>query len=173
MMRESDYQSPWFELFFRLLDWPVTIPLLVGVLLFVFRVEIRAALNRSKIKLTWGDKSIELSELEDNIDQDLDPIKERLDALEAKLGSQEVEDKEEVDNPDESEQSQENEKQAVLTALSSKKYRYRTASGIVQDTNIPRAKVIKFLNQSSAVSKAQSRDGRQIYKLKTNGAKQK
>lgn len=73
-MRESDYQSPWFELLFRLLDWPVTIPLLVGVLLIVFRFELRSALNRSNIKLTWGDKSIELSELEDNIDQDLDPI---------------------------------------------------------------------------------------------------
>jgi len=172
-MRESDYQSPWFELLFRLLDWPVTIPLLVGVLLFVFRVELRAALNRSKIKLTWGDKSIELSELEDNIDQDLDPIKERLDALEAKLGSQEAEGKKEVDNSDGSAQLQEAEKNAVLTALTSKKYRYRTASGIAQDTKIPRAKVIKVLNQSSAVSKAHSRDGRQIYKLKTNASKQK
>lgn len=172
-MSEPDYQSPWFELLFRLLDWPVTIPLLIGVLLLVFRVELRAALNRSNIKLTWGDKSIELSDLEDNIDQDLDPIKERLDALEAKLGSQEAEGNEEIDGTDESAQLQEPEKKAVLTALTSKKYRYRTASGIAQDTKIPRAKVIKVLNQSSAVSKAQSRDGRQIYTLKANATKQK
>lgn len=89
------------------------------------------------------------------------------------MGSQEVEGKEEVDNFDESAQLQEPEKKAVLTALTSKKYRYRTASGIAQDTRIPRAKVIKVLNQNSAVSKAHSRDGRQIYKLKTNATKQK
>ena len=173
-MAEGSTQIPWLELVSRILDWPVTMPVLIVMLLIVFRTEMKAVLNRSNIKVSWGDKAIELNELEDNIDRDLDPIKEQLDALEAKL--QVLEEKENTKDDQEADSKETNrdnklsstESAAILKALSNKKYRYRTASGIAHDTNLPRTKIIKALGQIPTVQKASSRDGRPIFTLKAS-----
>lgn len=159
---ESISTFPWYELTLKLLDWPFLLFLVAIFMIFILRGQLKTLVKRSSLKISWGDKSIELNELSDNLDQDIDPIKERLDFIEEaldKLNCKEVSFKSEQA----SEPTPQQEKK-VINALNAKsKYHYRTAKGIARETKVPFSVASHILSRSKKVKVVKSRDGRELY----------
>jgi len=153
---------PWDQILLKMLDWPFLFFVLVVVLIIMTRDQLKGLINRSNIKITWGDRSIELNELADNVDQDLDPIKERLDLLEEQLQSmgsaQPNEPAEEAKQPTPAEI-----KKVINVALKNPKYKYRTVNGIAKEAKIPTVTAQKILGTNPNVRVVKARDGRELY----------
>ncbi|TWI61742.1 hypothetical protein LZ24_03420 [Desulfobotulus alkaliphilus] len=145
-----------------MLDWPFLFFVVLVVLIFMTKEQLKGLINRSNLKITWGDRSIELNELADNVDQDLDPIKERLDLLEEQLKSmgyaESNEPEEEVKQPTPAEVEK-----VVNVALKNPKYKYRTVNGIAKEAKIPKVTAQKILGTNPNVRVIKARDGRELY----------
>jgi hypothetical protein len=71
----------WEAVIVKLLDWPFLLFILLVVFLLLFRVHLIALLNRGDISIGWGDRTIRLRELSQNLDRELDPIRDELETL--------------------------------------------------------------------------------------------
>src|SRR5690554_1871220 len=141
---------PWDQILLKMLDWPFLFFVVVVVLIFMTKEQLKGLFNRSNLKISWGDRAIELSELADSVDQDLDPIKERLDLLEEKLksmgGNETTEPTQETAEPTEAEV-----KQVVNIALRNPKYKYRTVNGIAKEAKVSKVTAQRILGTSPNV----------------------
>ncbi|UAA38937.1 hypothetical protein KIH87_00755 [Paraneptunicella aestuarii] len=155
-------QSEALQIVLKLLDWPFLLFILVSTLIYVTRRQIRNLVDRSNLKITWGDRSIELSDLADNLDQDLDPIKERLDALEEQMKTmgKTTPDKEKFTQKEPTELEID---KVLNVALKNPRFKYRTLDGIAKDVKIPKDKVQQILGSNPQVQVLKARDGRQLY----------
>lgn len=153
---------PWDQILLKMLDWPFLFFVVVVVLIFMTKEQLKGLFNRSNLKISWGDRAIELSELADSVDQDLDPIKERLDLLEEKLksmgGNETTEPTQETAEPTEAEV-----KQVVNIALRNPKYKYRTVNGIAKEAKVSKVTAQRILGTSPNVRVVKARDGRELY----------
>jgi hypothetical protein len=59
---ESISTFPWNELILKLFDWPFLLFLVTAFVIFILKEQLKTLVNRSNLKITWGDKSIELNE---------------------------------------------------------------------------------------------------------------
>jgi len=161
---ESISTFPLNEIILKLFDWPFLLFLVTGFVIFILREQLKTLVNRSNLKITWGDKSIELNELSDNLDQDIDPIKERLDFIEEAL---EKLNKEEVSlRTEPTSEPTPQQEQKVITALDAKpQFHYRTAKGIARDTKVPFSVASHILSRNKKVKVVKSRDGRVLYSV--------
>lgn len=82
------------QILLALLDWPVLFTVSFFILLLMFRADIRQLFTRGRISLTWGDKNFEVSDLPEELDEnfapiadDIEDLKQRIQALEAALAN--------------------------------------------------------------------------------------
>lgn len=66
----------------RLLDWPFLGAVLILVLFFALRGQIRALIDRRSIKIRYGETEIEVNDLPESIDQDFAPVRDKVEELE-------------------------------------------------------------------------------------------
>src|SRR6266404_3330161 len=72
----------WLDITLKLLDWPFLLLVVVLVIVFLFRRQLTALFNRGDILISWGEgRSIRLRELADKIDQEIDPLRDDVEAL--------------------------------------------------------------------------------------------
>ncbi len=148
----------------KLLDWPFLLFLLVLIFFYVNRKKITALFDKPNIKFTWGDRSIELSELGDNLDQDIDPIRERVEALEEQLSSI-LKNGSKPSNSESEEPTEEEIKKVVQGPLQNKKYRYRTVMGVAREANISKSKAQRILRNTPDIKIVTARDGKELYRV--------
>lgn len=75
-------RSAWLEIVLKLLDWPFLLAVVLMAFVLIFRRRLTALLNRGDIQFSWGDgRSIRLRDLADKIDQELDPLRDDVEAL--------------------------------------------------------------------------------------------
>ncbi len=172
----------WEQVILKLLDWPFLMFILIVVLVYFTRNELKGLISRSNVKITWGDRAIELNELADNVDQDLDPLKERVEQLEYKL-QQLVEHASSADDSGDVEESFADEPcppppepgdiaNVLNIALSNPRYKYRTAEGVARELKLPVQYAQQILADAPNVRVTKSRDGRELYsKVKTSSEK--
>ncbi len=166
----------WEQVVLKLLDWPFLLFILIVVLLYFTRHELKGLVSRSNVKITWGDRAIELSELADNVDQDLDPLKERVEQLEQKLqqltqsssSSAAVDSEQESVNirsepPAPASPNPSDIENVLNIALSNPHYKYRTAEGVARELELPVQYAQQILAEAPNVRVTKSRDGRELY----------
>jgi hypothetical protein len=69
----------------KLLEAPVLIVVvLIGFAVWL-RKEIRSMLSRKSISISWGDGSIQLTDLSENLDKELEPIRDEIEGLKRAL----------------------------------------------------------------------------------------
>ncbi|EKA7375356.1 hypothetical protein OL330_004662 [Vibrio parahaemolyticus] len=152
---------PWDQLLLKLLDWPFLMFVIVMVLIYLLKEQIKGLVDRSNLKITWGDRSIELNELADSVDQDIDPLKERLDELETQLEklAKNVH-KPRVDTPRRINVDGAKVAEAVTN---NSRYKYRTARGVAKTVGITTEQAKKALQSNPDIKSVRSRDGRILY----------
>ncbi|WP_156905147.1 hypothetical protein [Neptunomonas japonica] len=154
---------PWDQLVLKLIDWPFLLFLIVVFLIFMMKDQLKALVDRSNVKITWGDRSIELNDLADNVDQDIDPIKERIDLLEERLAKITTDDVQ-IEPVNEGPEPTDDDIDKVLhVGLANPKYKYRTASGVAREANIPIQTAQKILTSNPKIRVVKARDGKEIY----------
>lgn len=163
---------PWHDLVLKMLDWPFLVAVIFLVSLWIFQQEIKGLLKKGKITIKWGDSSIEIAELPEKIDQDIDPIKERLEIIEAQLAaaskpkpkptkvlqntSVAVEKEPTISEPT-------NPKRVIYSQLSSKRYRYRSVIGLSKSTGIPEDQVDQIVKSDPRIGVTTNREGKVLY----------
>lgn len=124
----------WLEIVLALLDWPFLV--FIGISLFVasFRTQISSLLGRGDIQISWGEnRHIKLAELSEGVDEELDPLKEEIQALkyqvadmEAKLALAAGQDQPDNHSPQElSSDDKAAAKERIIKELVNGKYRWR------------------------------------------------
>jgi hypothetical protein len=79
---QSASHAAWLEIVLKLLDWPFVLAVTLIAFVLIFRRQLTALLNRGDIQFSWGDgPSIRLRDLADKIDQELDPLRDEVEAL--------------------------------------------------------------------------------------------
>jgi len=165
-------QIDWNTLIQALLESPVIIAILVFILLIVFRRSFLDLLASRNLELKWGENHIKLNELSNSLDQELDPLKEEVDNLRERLASieeknqneNEVESARLISDPDEIKDDKI--RQAILAALTSPKYRWRSLPGLAQTAKVPEAKVREIIANDDGVTIGYDRSGDTLVKLK-------
>ncbi|WP_201347998.1 hypothetical protein [Neptunomonas japonica] len=161
---QAQSSFPWDQLVLKLIDWPFLLFLIAVFLIFMMKDQLKALVDRSNVKITWGDRSIELNDLADNVDQDMDPIKERIDLLEERLAKITADDLPvELSSSEEPEPTNQDIDKVINVALANPKYKYRTVSGVAREANIPIQTAQKILTSNPKIRVVKARDGKEIY----------
>lgn len=153
---------PWDQVLLKMLDWPFLLFSTAAIFFCIYRGQIRALIGKPSIKISWGDRSIELTELGDKLDQDIDPIREKLELLEEQVAllvkgkSDDV-----VSAPEEP--TAEDVKKVINGPLQNKRYRYRTAAGVAREAKISRAKAQTILSSNPDIKVVKARNGGELY----------
>jgi hypothetical protein len=169
----AEKEFPWHDLFLKMLDWPFLLALIFLTFLWLFKQEIKDLLKKGKITIKWGDSSIEIADLPEKIDQDIDPIKERLEIIEAQLAALSKAKlkstratQAERSAATEDEQlalKQTDPKRAIYTQLTSKRYRYRSVLGLSKSTGLPEDQINTIIQSDPRIGVITNREGRILY----------
>lgn len=162
---------PWHDLFLKMFDWPFLLAFISLTFIYIFKLEIKDILKKGKITIKWGDSSIEIADLPQKIDQDIDPIKERLEIIEAKLAASSQpkstrSTRSEISASPKEEQpalNQTDPKRAIYTQLTSKRYRYRSVLGLSQATGIPQDQINRIIQSDPRIGVITNREGNVLY----------
>lgn len=160
---EAQSTFPWDQLILKLIDWPFLLFIIVVFLIFMVKDQLKGLVDRSNVKITWGDRSIELNELADNVDQDIDPIKERIDLLEEQVAKITMDDLQIAQTAGDPEPTDDDIDEVMNVALANPKYKYRTVSGVARDANIPVQTAQKILTSHPNIRVVKARDGKELY----------
>lgn len=169
----TEKEFPWHDLFLKMLDWPFLLALIFLTSLWIFKQEIRDLLKKGKITIKWGDSSIEIADLPEKIDQDIDPIKERLEIIEAQLAASSKPKSKptratqtEISAAPEEEQltlKQTDPKRVIYTQLTSKRYRYRSVLGLSKSTGLPENQINTIIQSDPRIGVITNREGKVLY----------
>ena len=80
-MPDSQSTNGWLLLLEGVLDWPFLLFVIIIFCSLFFRQQLGGLLSRWDIAIDWGTGSIRLRELSEKFDQEVDPVREELDAL--------------------------------------------------------------------------------------------
>lgn len=167
---EKDF--PWHEFVLKTLDWPFLLFVTLIVLIVVFRDDIKKILNKAKITIKYGDHIIELADLPDQLDKDLDPIKERLDLIELQLLSMrdagntaEITDKKPTENIHQTilQGNEQSKNRTVIHSFKSNRYRYRSLKGLMASTGLSEEDIKQVIESDPRIGVTTNRDGRVLY----------
>jgi hypothetical protein len=155
----------------KLLDWPFL--LFLGFVLFTifFYGDIAKLFNRGDISLSWGDRSIRLRELSDNLDKEFDPIREEIEAIKEMLQSRDKTPESQQIKPlvtnNLSSEQLENARRRIQEALRSGKYRWRSIERLAVIGGISESQTLDILRSDPEVIFSMGKSGRQIARLKS------
>lgn len=155
---------PWDQIILKFLDWPFLLFVTAGIFFYIYRSQITALLGRPSIKITWGERSIELTELGDKLDQDIDPIREKLFLLEERFELLVKANSKDVTSAS-AEPTKEEIKKVIAGPMRNKSYRYRTVEGVAREAQISKEKAQKILSSNPEVEVVKSRKGTELYRV--------
>lgn len=151
-----------------MLEWPFLLFVGIGILVFIFKAEFRKVISRGGITLVWGDKSFEISELPEQLNEsfapvsdDIDDLKQRIVALEeASIPSKSADKKKTLDDT-----SIESARQRMLKALEEGKYRWRSIERLSSVAGITVTQASEILRPMQEVVFSRGKSGRTIVRL--------
>jgi hypothetical protein len=166
--KDEAIKVDWNTLVPAMLDSPVLIAILIVVLLIVFRKSFQELLASRNVELKWGENHIKLNELSNSLDQELDPLKDQVDILQQRLAA--LEEKNEIENhpflSDPDDIKDDKVRQAILAALASPKFRWRSISGLSQAAKVTEEKVRSVIANDDSITIGYDRSGDTLVKLK-------
>lgn len=157
----------WKELTIAGLNSPVVILILTIVIILMFREKLIKTLSNRNIEIGWGDKSIKLSELSNNLDQEIDPIKEQIEELKQELQFVKAQKHIEFEDKEiKSSASNEEVKTKIYKALASPKFRWRSLESIAKFVRASCDDVLEILESDEKVIVEKAKNGKTLAKFK-------
>ncbi len=159
------------ELFLKILDWPFLLFVGVGILICKFKDEFSKIISRGGITLTWGDKSFEISELPEHLNENFAPVADDIEELKKRVTEIESKIKEPKDNTTESVSSELNDDQIevarerMLKGLEDGKYTWRSIERLASMGGVTEAQASSILRPMQEVIFSRGKSGRTIVKL--------
>ncbi|MCP4992600.1 MAG: hypothetical protein GY934_02260 [Gammaproteobacteria bacterium] len=156
------------QLALKLLDWPFLLFTGIGTLIFIFKTEFSKIISHGGITLTWGDKSFEISELPEQLNENFAPVSDDIEELKARIKILEEargdahpsEPKEQLD-ADQTESA----KKRMLEALTHGNYRWRSIERLASIANISTKQAEDILRPLDEVVFSVGKSGRTIARL--------
>lgn len=156
------------KLVLTMLNWPFLLFVGIGILIYTFKAEFKKVISRGGITLVWGDKSFEISELPEQLDEsfapvsdDIDDLKQRIIALEEMTRTAKPAD---GDTPLD-EKLIESARQRLLVALEESRYRWRSIERLSSIAGISVAQASEILIPMQEVVFSRGKSGRTIVRL--------
>lgn len=164
------------EFFLKLLDWPFLLFLGIGLIARNYKAELGALISRGGISLTWGDKSFEIAELPEQLNEsfapmsdDIDDLKARINVLEKALNQDDGGAKKGDSNAELTPQQTESAREQMLEALESGKYTWRSIERLSTIGAVTISQASDILRPMQEVKFGRGKSGRTIVKLLTRG----
>jgi len=158
----------WKEIILKLLESPVVLVILVGIVLFLSRTKIAGFIKNRNIEIGWGDKNIKLSELSTSIDQELDPLREEIESLKNEINSL----KSEGVSPEETsvvDITDENElkriKDRIHMALGSTKFKWRSIEQLAKLSRANEKQVLELIASDNTIQVGHDKSGKKLAKF--------
>lgn len=158
------------DIWLALLDWPFLMFVFFIVFIFLFRTHFVGLFGRGDIEISWGDKAIKLKELSDGFDQELDPVKEEIQALREEiktLGGAASQNANTLKAEVISDEQKVSIEKRLQDALEDPRYRWRSVSRLATAAGISEGHAMDLLRENSDVDLGISKTKRQIAKLKS------
>jgi hypothetical protein len=158
----------------KLLDWPFLLFVVLLFFIWIFRKQLISVFSRGDILLSWGDRSIRLRELSENLDKELDPIREEIDAvkqaverIQSSIGTPKSQQIEPPPSATHSNKQLDDAKQRIQEALKSGKYRWRSIERLAAIGGISENQTLDILRSDPEVVFSVGKSGHQIARLKS------
>ena len=156
------------KLVLTMLNWPFLLFVGIGILIYTFKAEFKQVISRGGITLMWGDKSFEISELPDQLDENFAPVSDDIDDLKQRIIA--LEETTRLSKPADGatpldEKSVESARQRMLGALKDSKYRWRSIERLSSIAGISVAQASEILRPMQEVDFGRGKSGRTIVKL--------
>jgi hypothetical protein len=161
--------DPWLEIVLKLLDWPFLLSIVLFTFLCLFRRPLTALLSRSDIELSWGEgRSIRLRDLGDNLDKELDPLRDEVEALKQAAPPVTTAEaaKEGAPTPLTSEPRADAQR-VMIEALANPKFRWRSIERLAAIANLPQPEAAELLRFNPDVVFSIGKSKQPIARLKT------
>lgn len=156
------------ELAIKMLDWPFLLFIGIGILIFIFKSEIAKVISRGGITLVWGDKSFEIAELPEQLNESFAPVADDIEDLKQRLSV--LEKTSTVDQPVNlqaslNEEEIESARQRMLSALENEKFRWRSIERLSSISGITVAQASEILRPMQEVVFSRGKSKRTIVRL--------
>ena len=157
----------WKELLIAALNSPVILLLVTAFIIWLLRKHLLKFLSSRDIEIGWGDKQIKLSELSNNIDQELDPVKEQIDMLKQELKVLRGRGKPvQLEKETKSKESEEEIKKRINKALSTSKYRWRSIDSLAKLSLARKEEVLEIIGADGSIVLGRGKNGEELAKFK-------
>jgi hypothetical protein len=166
---EEDSLIEWTEVIVAALDSTVLLFFLVLIFLFVIRNQITTLLKSRNIEFKWGDKHIKLNELSNNLDQEIDPIKDDIETLKEDI--RKLQEKEGL-LPEKvvTEAAKEDEitqiKKRMYKALGSPKFRWRSIDRLAKFSRTTEEQILELISADDSIQIGYDKLGNKLAKFK-------
>lgn len=161
------------DIILKLLDWPFLFFVGAGLLIYTFKAELGKVIARGGITLNWGDKSFEISELPEQLNEsfapvadDIEEMKKRLSVLEEALKLNEAKTAD-VKSSELGAEVVESARQRMLKALESGQYRWRSIERLSSAAGLSVAQASEILRPMKEVVFSRGKSGRTIVRLES------
>jgi hypothetical protein len=159
----------WLLLLEGVLDWPFLLFIIIIFSSLFFRQQLGGLLSRGDIAIDWGTGNIRLRDLSEKFDQEVDPVREELEALkqavnalEHQVGSRSLGDESSAStasSPDETERR-------LAEALASPKFKWRSIPRLAQMAALSESAVRDVLGTNPEVVFSADKSGNQLAGLR-------
>lgn len=149
------------------LDSTVLLVLLIFLFIYLFRSNLAGLLKGRNIEIRWGDKQIKLNDLSNNIDQEIDPLREDVEAL--KYVTKQLQEKAGLRLEKEVSQGEEELdqiKKRFYEALRSPKFRWRTIDRLALFSRTTPDKILELISADENIVMSYDTHGKRLAKLK-------
>ena len=156
------------ELVLAMLNWPFLLFVGIVILTYTFKAEFKKVISRGGITLVWGDKSFEISELPDQLDESFAPVSDDIDDLKQRIIALEETTRTAKSTDDETPldaKSVEAARQRMLAALEESSFRWRSIERLSSIAGISVAQSSEILRPMKEVVFGRGKSGRTIVRL--------
>lgn len=170
---EQQAQTMLANVLLKLLDWPFLAFLILLLIIVLFRKQMAEVFGRGDILISWGEnRSIRLRELSASLDEELDPIRDEIEAIKKAVTVIETNSKvpaalrmEPVRKDELSPEQRESAKQRMKEALTTGHYLWRSIERLAIVGGISESQALDILRADSGVVLSTAKSGRQIARL--------
>ena len=166
VVAEGSGEGLWHVVLPKLLEWPFLLFVALVWFGWLFGKELRAMLSRGDILLSWGDRSIHLRELSRSLDEELEPIRDDIEALQCSAAQQlppgAVVTQRVADDDD-----KERVKTLIRKALETSKFKWRSIERLAHVSRVDENQVLEIVRDDSTIRLGLGKSGRQIAGLRT------
>lgn len=169
-MPDSQITNAWLLVLEGVLDWPFLLFVIIIFSSLFFRQQLGGLLSRGDIAIDWGTGNIRLRDLSEKFDQEVDPVREDLDALkqavralELQMGSRSLDEEPSAADPSSADETE----RRLAEALASPKFKWRSIPRLAQIAALSESGVRDVLSTNPQVVFSADKSGNQLAGLRS------